>query len=155
MGAISQIFSELASALTYCHSFDICHRDIKPENIIVNQDYSTRLVDFGCACARTDLRKQCVGSMPFIAPECLLGTAQDGAPADVWSAGIVLMEMMFGLKALSRALNWETTDASTKDCGTQLFEYFADSGHGVASVRSALGILSVCQRGEEVLASML
>mmetsp|Transcript_115382 Transcript_115382/g.203658 ORF Transcript_115382/g.203658 Transcript_115382/m.203658 type:complete len:112 (-) Transcript_115382:107-442(-) len=93
--------------------------------------------------------------MPFIAPECLLGVAKDGAPADVWSAGIVLMEMMFGLKALSKALSWDTAPTSTEDFGTQLVRYFSDSAEGVTSVRVELGITNAFQRGEELLAFML
>jgi serine/threonine protein kinase len=153
--AISQIFSDVTSGLACCHHHGMCHRDVKPENIIVNQDYSAKLVDFGCACARMELRKQCVGSMPFIAPECLLGTARDGAPADVWTVGIVLMEMMFGLKALSKALGWDTCATSTQDRGAQLMERFADSYQGITFVRAALGISSVFHQGEKVLTSVL
>eukprot|EP00746_Dinoflagellata_sp_MGD_P001535 gnl/MRDRNA2_/MRDRNA2_102907_c0_seq1.p1 gnl/MRDRNA2_/MRDRNA2_102907_c0~~gnl/MRDRNA2_/MRDRNA2_102907_c0_seq1.p1 ORF type:complete len:433 (-),score=92.77 gnl/MRDRNA2_/MRDRNA2_102907_c0_seq1:101-1399(-) len=152
--AISQIFLGLTSGLDWCHRHDVCHRDIKPENIIVNQrDYTAKLVDFGCACARTQLQKQCVGSMPFIAPECLLECAQDGASADVWSLGIVVMEMMFGLKALSKALSWDTVVHSTKDCGEQLLKHFEDATKGIEFVRNQLGRAQ--GPGEKVLASML
>jgi serine/threonine protein kinase len=154
--AVSQIFSDLTSALAFCHSYDICHRDLKPENIIVNQkDYTVMLVDFGCACPRFDMRKQCVGSMPFIAPECLLGESQDGAQADVWSVGVVLMEMMFGLKALSKALDWDTSPTSTEECGKQLRNLFAEPAQGVTFLRDKLRVEPTFPRGEEFLATML
>jgi serine/threonine protein kinase len=153
--AISRIFSDVTRALACCHSYGICHRDIKPENIIVDQDYTTKVLDFGSACPRTELRKQNVGTLPFIAPECMLGTAQDGGPCDVWSVGIVLMEMMFGLKALSKALGWDSSFPSTEDCGRQLLSHFADSGQGVTFIRTALSVEVFCQRGVELLASML
>eukprot|EP00746_Dinoflagellata_sp_MGD_P007203 gnl/MRDRNA2_/MRDRNA2_114216_c0_seq1.p1 gnl/MRDRNA2_/MRDRNA2_114216_c0~~gnl/MRDRNA2_/MRDRNA2_114216_c0_seq1.p1 ORF type:complete len:578 (-),score=97.53 gnl/MRDRNA2_/MRDRNA2_114216_c0_seq1:577-2310(-) len=153
--AMSRIFSDVTRALACCHSYGICHRDIKPENIIVDQDYTTKVVDFGSSCARTEMQKQNVGTVPFIAPECMLGTAQDGAPCDVWSVGIVLMEMMFGLKALSKALGWDSSFPSTEDCGRQLLSHFADSSQGVTFIRAALGVQVSCQRGEELLSSML
>lgn len=138
--ATAQLLWSMSKALAHCHEKDICHRDMKPENILINQDYTATLVDFGCACSRFELKNQCVGSMPFIAPEFLLGTATDGAPGDIWSLGVVLLEMLHMLSALSRALGWETTEMSTQECGNQLMTRFADPVEGLSFVRSALGV---------------
>jgi len=119
--AVASITSSMASALAHCHSKGICHRDLKPENIMVEQNYSATLVDFGCACDRYKLVVQFTGTIPFIAPEFLCGTALDGAPADVWSLGVVILEMHFGLKALSKALGWDVTaPTSTEACGKHI-----------------------------------
>lgn len=40
---------QLVKAIAYCHSMDIIHRDIKPENLLVNQDGTLKLCDFGFA----------------------------------------------------------------------------------------------------------
>jgi len=152
--AISQIFSSIARALACCHACGICHRDMKPENIIVQQDYTAKLIDFGCACPRLELRLQCVGTMPFIAPEFLCGTAVDGAPADVWSLGIVLLEMLHGLRSLSKALGWDANQTSTEECGAQLSTCFADPVQGLAHVRTSLGVNTQFE-GDAVLASTL
>merc|ERR1719343_559868 len=103
--AIQVISSSILSALAHCHGLATCHRDLKPENIIVRQDYVAKLVDFGCACPRHQPQdRRCPGTLPFIAPECLNGQLRDRAPADVWSFGVVILEMKFGLNALSRFL---------------------------------------------------
>jgi len=167
--AVASIALSMASALAHCHSKGICHRDLKPENIIVGQDYGATLVDFGCACDRYKLVVQCTGTMPFISPECLCGTALDGAPADVWSLGVIILEMHFGLRALSKALGWDTVPtspeaggkdilfqklglqaltgavgwgedvASSEACGAQLLELFADPEKGLKFVHASLG----------------
>merc|ERR1712050_11357 len=105
--AIKGISRSISLGLAHCHHLGICHRDLKPENVIVQQDYTAKLVDFGCACSRFKLQTQCVGTMPFISPECLANTATDGAPADVRSLGVVVLEMRFGLRAMTRAMRWE------------------------------------------------
>lgn len=41
--------AQLASALSYCHSFNVIHRDVKPENLLISQDGLLKLADFGWA----------------------------------------------------------------------------------------------------------
>merc|ERR1712070_509088 len=80
--------------------------------------------------------------MPFSAPECLRGDCCDGAPADIWSLGVVILEMRFGLRALSKALRWDIASAnaaSTKERGAQLTEVFTDPEKGLSLVRASLG----------------
>lgn len=154
--AVIEIFSSISKALACCHQSGICHRDLKPENIMVQQDYTAKLVDFGCACPRLELTGQCCGTMPFIAPEFLCDTAIDGAPADVWSLAVVLLEMLHGLRALSKVLGWETNKTFSKECGSQLMALFADPAEGLARIRSSLGVSADFRfAGDEMLASML
>ena len=42
-------FRQIISAITYCHSFNICHRDLKPENILITADLQIKIADFGMA----------------------------------------------------------------------------------------------------------
>merc|ERR1711972_82850 len=125
---IQAISSSILSALAHCHWHDTCHRDLKPENIIVQKDYTAKLVDFGCACpCHQPQGPRCIGTLPFIAPECLSGQSLDAAPADVWSFGVVVLEMMFGLDALSHFLGWQNYALpSFEECGGQLTMLFAD-----------------------------
>lgn len=154
--ALVEIFSSISRALAHCHGSGICHRDLKPENIVVEQDYTAKLVDFGSACPRLELKgkDQCIGTIPFIAPEFLCGNACDGAPADVWSLGVVLMEMLYGLRALTKALGWNNSEASAEKRGSQLLKYFSDPAAGLAHVRSHLDFAAQFE-GEEMLIGML
>jgi serine/threonine protein kinase len=153
--AISGISESISSALAHCHQHGVCHRDLKPENVIVDQQtYMAKLVDFGSACPRHALCGQCIGTMPFIAPECLREIARDGAPADVWSLAVVILEMRFGLRALSRFLGWDDKQPSQQECGHQLQKVFADPAEGLSKMQSTFETC-IAAPTHELLASML
>ena len=99
----------LVLALRHCHNAKIAHRDIKPENVLVCGDPRTwhqnpdagivKLCDFGlCADIPEDggLLSDFVGSPGFFAPELLQRPAYDGARADLFSLGAVMVELIFG-----------------------------------------------------------
>lgn len=47
MDKARKYFRDLVSAVEYCHSVSVLHRDIKPENILIDNDDSLQLADFG------------------------------------------------------------------------------------------------------------
>jgi serine/threonine-protein kinase len=94
------ITSDLLAGLDHAHAHGVLHRDLKPANVIVT---STRavLIDFGLAHlideAALTARGMCVGSPSYLAPERLDGLRYD-ARADVYGAGVLLYEMLAGMK---------------------------------------------------------
>merc|ERR1740121_1698101 len=154
--AVQVVSRSVLSALAHCHEQGTCHRDLKPENVMVQQDYTAKLVDFGCACPRHQVQgPRCIGTVPFIAPECLSGQSRDGAPADVWSFGVVILEMKFGLNALSRFFGWHHRALpSFGDCAGQLTTLFADPARGLEQIRGKFGA-TLADESDAVLASML
>jgi len=103
-GALTELqarhfFSELVSVLDYLHNeMHIAHRDIKPENILLDRFNNIRVIDFGLSNRFTDfdphLNTAC-GSPAYAAPEMIRGEPYTKA-ADVWSAGILLYQMVCG-----------------------------------------------------------
>ncbi|KAM7474823.1 hypothetical protein LguiB_022066 [Lonicera macranthoides] len=98
----------LASALLYLHEeWEQCvlHRDIKSSNIMLDSSFNAKLGDFGLARlvdhgkgAQTTLL---AGTMGYMAPECVMtGKASKGS--DVYSFGIVALEIASGLKPIDR-----------------------------------------------------
>jgi serine/threonine protein kinase len=61
----------MISALLQCHENDICHRDIKPENMMLKEDGSAVLADFGVSVQmdNCELLKGTVGSLRYFSPE--------------------------------------------------------------------------------------
>jgi len=105
------ILEQLAHALDYCHGMGVVHRDLKHENIAVTKtaegDAIFTLVDFGSA---HEIAAPCehVGTVSFMAPEVLALDAMgfDARKADVWSLGILLLEMLCGLNFLPNLFGW-------------------------------------------------
>lgn len=95
---VLDLFQQLVYALEFCHARGICHRDLKPENVLLMSDGRVKLADFGMATVLTpeDLLETFCGSPQYCAPEVIGGQAYEGAPADVWSLGVVLYAMTTG-----------------------------------------------------------
>ena len=91
--------TQIIRALGHAHSRGIIHRDIKPQNIMVLRDGSVKVADFGIArvmsAAQATMTQEALGSVHYISPEQARGSHID-ARADIYSAGVVLYEMLTG-----------------------------------------------------------
>jgi hypothetical protein len=90
--------SQLLAALEYAHEAGIVHRDIKPANMLVTARGLLKVADFGVARigAATTSVGSLVGTPSFMSPEQFTGEPVD-ARADLFSAGIVLYQMLTGI----------------------------------------------------------
>ncbi|XP_058458349.1 uncharacterized protein LOC131434981 isoform X1 [Malaya genurostris] len=94
----SRVFSQIISAVDYCHCKGIVHRDLKAENVLLDNEMNVKLADFGFSNTFTEgapLRTWC-GSPPYAAPEVFQGVEYDGPKSDIWSLGVVLYVLVCG-----------------------------------------------------------
>ncbi|XP_013363515.1 PREDICTED: PAS domain-containing serine/threonine-protein kinase isoform X2 [Chinchilla lanigera] len=93
----SYIFRQLVSAVGYLRSKGIIHRDIKDENIVIAEDFTIKLIDFGSAAylEKGKLFYTFCGTIEYCAPEVLMGNPYRGPELEMWSLGVTLYTLIF------------------------------------------------------------
>lgn len=89
---------QIARALEHAHKKGIVHRDIKPQNILVVDNNTVKVADFGIADLQSEVpnvENEAIGSVHYISPEQARGLPVD-ARSDIYSLGIVMYEMLSG-----------------------------------------------------------
>src|SRR3954449_10933858 len=90
---------EIARALGCAHARHIVHRDVKPQNVLIDEEGSAKVTDFGIARSLDDdgltADGRVLGTTDYVSPEQALGHDVSGQ-SDLYSLGIVLYEMLTG-----------------------------------------------------------
>jgi serine/threonine-protein kinase len=90
---------EIARALGAAHARHIVHRDVKPQNVLIDEEGSAKVTDFGIARTLDEegltADGRVLGTTDYVSPEQALGQHVTGQ-SDLYSLGIVLYEMLTG-----------------------------------------------------------
>ena len=92
----ARLVAQIAAALDAAHEAGVIHCDVKPANVIVDQQGTAKLTDFGIArAARGPREHQLIGTARYIAPERIEGRVPTER-SDVYSLGLVAYELIAG-----------------------------------------------------------
>ena len=96
------LVADIADALYHAHEHGLIHRDVKPGNILLDEQQSAYLVDFGLALIDSDAGPRCAGTPAYMSPEQALGEGHcvDGR-SDIYSLGAVFYELLSGRRTFS------------------------------------------------------
>lgn len=97
---VVSVIADVCKAIDYSHKKGIVHRDIKPANIMIANDGSVKLLDFGIAISTTadeaaGTGRPALGTPNYVSPEQVTGS-ELGPRSDIYSLGSVLFEMLTG-----------------------------------------------------------
>jgi serine/threonine protein kinase len=115
------VFAQLVNVVDYLDSLGYVHRDLKDENIVVDEKYKIKLIDFG-SCAKIPMKGDkanyfdrfngnfiiiiqltfSLGTLHFASPEILMGQHYRGPEAEVWSMGVILYTMLYGMNPFQK-----------------------------------------------------
>ena len=90
------VFSQIAKGVKYMHEHNVSHRDLKLTNILIDDEYTVKVIDFGFACEANERHKMYCGTPSYMAPEIVEKKLYFPKPTDIWSLGVVLYKLLTG-----------------------------------------------------------
>jgi predicted Ser/Thr protein kinase len=96
------IVEDVCTGLTHAHRAGLVHRDIKPANVMLKDDGTVKILDFGIArVAESDLTADgmVIGALNYMSPEQMTGSSSLDARSDVFAVGALFYELLSGRRA--------------------------------------------------------
>ena len=93
---IKIIFNQIVKGVQNCHENLIFHRDLKPSNILINNDLTTKITDFGLSKKFSipfNSHTSEIMTLYYWSPEIILGDKNYGIGVDIWPLGLILYEL--------------------------------------------------------------
>ena len=112
----TEIARQLCAGLAAAHNRGVLHRDLKPANVMIDENGSVRITDFGLAGLEEEIRSEEIraGTPAYMSPEQLAGEEQT-TKSDIYSLGLVLYEVFTGKKVFDAPTIGQLLDLRRSD----------------------------------------
>ena len=93
---IRNLLSQILEGVNFCHKRRVIHRDLKPSNILITDQCTVKIADFGIARAMGipyHHHTSGVATLPYRSPELILGESKYSIGVDMWSIGCIIYEL--------------------------------------------------------------
>jgi len=108
----AKLVETLARAMQVAHDKNIVHRDLKPANVLLTEDGTPKITDFGLAKKLGEVGKTATGAImgtpSYMAPEQAGGSKSIGPACDIYSLGAILYECLAGIPPFRAATPYDT-----------------------------------------------
>ncbi|MCD7456320.1 hypothetical protein HAX54_031273 [Datura stramonium] len=155
-----QIAIDLANALEYLHFYcdpPLCHRDIKSSNILLDENFVAKVADFGLAHASKDgsicfepVNTDIKGTPGYMDPEYVI-TQELTEKSDVYSYGVVLLELVTGRRAIEdnkNLIEWAEIFMTSESRITELVDPNIGDSYDFDQLQTLLAIVRWCTQKE-------
>jgi len=130
-GQVKLYLHQLLEGVAHLHASGIIHRDLKPANIMLSRNHQIKIADFGLA-------KKWKSQLPttpgmkvvtawYRAPEIFLGDPRAGSAIDLWSIGIIFIELMLGEPPFQKGSDPEIIQDLWALCGSPTNELWPNA----------------------------
>ena len=107
---------QIADGMQAAHEAGVVHRDLKPGNIMIDREDHALIMDFGIsATAQESAKGGIVGTFEYMAPEQGAGAVVDSR-ADIYAFGLILYEMLAGMRSAPSLTTQQRLDAMLQRC---------------------------------------
>jgi serine/threonine protein kinase len=164
----ARIATGILETLTAAHAVGVVHRDLKPDNVFLTtraEDTAVKVLDFGLArvmdAAGGPSRKTRTGMMlgtpGYMSPEQVKNAKEAGVPADLWSVGVILYEMLTGVRAFAATNEFERMTKVLTERPTPIQDVAPQYAHWAQFFAGALAFEPAArfQTGPEMLTALV
>ena len=104
------IFRKILNGVGALHGAGICNRNLKLETILLDQNFNPKISNFTCATMFQGNNgiinlNEIIGTDPYAPPQMFINAVYNGSKADIFSLGVILFNLVTGLRGFGRATN--------------------------------------------------
>ena len=144
------IFNEILKGMQVIHKEGICHKDIKSQNILLNGDeFIVKICDFGLSSSNENIQSDYCGTKEYMAPEIIMEKEYDGIKADIFSLGVLLLNIM------TNKFLFDDARVTNNNTPQTLYDYIRLKNNQIWKIGEAHGITGLSEEFKKLFLKMV